>query len=338
MWTSGSGGADVPTPQLNTTATGALTGAAVGGGLGLIIGSTSGDAGEGLLVGSLAGGALGAGIGAKLQRDEEAKNLGSSQDRVIRQGEQIRQQDSEIKDLKKGSSDELRSFYDAPIKQPVLDPDRELTAHAKTRGLAASQRSARARLGSGGIEYLSPPSGSRKPLRYAASRERTEIPKSVLKDTKAEAIQPEKFARNETRPSSITVEKKSVVAKTVAASPDTVVNAGGLPPASVEKIDASAKSPAAESGDLANCQGALKEAERGLHAGSDADRLFYLRRAARLCPSEPSYHVELGKLYSTIGKSEDAKYELRQAIDLDPSNQVARDELSILENTAGGVH
>jgi tetratricopeptide (TPR) repeat protein len=274
-----------------------------------------------------------------MQRDDEGRTLGNSQDRVIRQGEQIKQQEMEIKDLKKGSSDELRSFYDAPIKQPVLDSDREFTAHAKTRAGVASARTARARFG-GGIEYLSAPSGNRKPVRYAASAAvpvRSEIPRSVLKDSKTTNFAPEKITRGEMPRPSLALTKTDGVEKTAAPKADTVVGSG-LPPASVEKIDASAKVNPPESGDLANCQGALKEAERGLHAGSDADRLFYLRRAARLCPSEPSYHVELGKLYSTIGKSDDAKYELRQAIDLDPNNQVARDELSIIENAGGGNH
>ena len=87
--------------------------------------------------------------------------------------------------------------------------------------------------------------------------------------------------------------------------------------------------------DEGDCLQATKEAERGLNASSDADRIFYLRRAARLCADEPAYHVELGKLYSEIGKHNDAKFEFRQAIDLDPDNQIARDELSILENSGG---
>ena len=87
--------------------------------------------------------------------------------------------------------------------------------------------------------------------------------------------------------------------------------------------------------DQGDCLQATKEAERGLNASSDADRIFYLRRAARLCADEPAYHVELGKLYSEIGKHSDAKFEFRQAIDLDPDNQIARDELSILENSGG---
>ena len=72
-----------------------------------------------------------------------------------------------------------------------------------------------------------------------------------------------------------------------------------------------------------DCKDAIKEAERALQATSEADRLFYIRRAARLCPKEPTYHLELGKSYSSFGKNDDAKFEFKQAIDLYPNNQIA---------------
>jgi Flp pilus assembly protein TadD len=72
--------------------------------------------------------------------------------------------------------------------------------------------------------------------------------------------------------------------------------------------------------------------QRAKNAVSDADRLFYYRRAVRLCSTEPGYHVEIGKLYINLGRIEDAKFEFKQAIDLDPSNQMARDQLSKLDS------
>jgi len=352
---------DVPRPT-NKTATGALTGAAVGGGLGLIVGSTSGDAGEGMLVGSLAGGALGAGIGAKLQKDDETR---AKEDTAIRQSESIKQQGSEINDLKKSETDELQSFYDAPIRQPVLEPSQELKeselreseikggvsagnklhASAKLANDPAARSGARARM-SNGIEYLSPPSGDRKPEPYGAGARSASVEsrtaslgssagtKTAVKKPIPKSVQADSFAIKEPAQ----VKEASVKTVKLGNTVTTTVASAGLPAAATETITdtSTAKEKTEEAPkDLANCKDALKEAERGLHAAADADRLFYLRRAARLCPTEPSYHVELGKLYSAIGKSEDAKYELRQAIDLDPNNQIARDELSIIENTGG---
>ena len=84
----------------------------------------------------------------------------------------------------------------------------------------------------------------------------------------------------------------------------------------------------------ASCIQAEKEAARATNATSDADRLFYLGRASRLCPTSDTYQVELGKVFAKIGKTQEAKNAFRKASDLNPQNDVARDELSILENSA----
>lgn len=83
----------------------------------------------------------------------------------------------------------------------------------------------------------------------------------------------------------------------------------------------------------ATCIQAEKEAARASNASSDADRLFYLGRASRLCPTSDTYQVELGKVFAKIGKVQEAKSAFRRASELNPQNDVAHDELSILENT-----
>ncbi|MFN8390645.1 MAG: hypothetical protein U0136_10175 [Bdellovibrionota bacterium] len=356
-------GIDVPAPQLNKTGTGAVTGAAVGGGLGLIVGSTSGNAGEGLLVGSLAGGALGAGIGAKMQNDEEKKSLDMNRDTVSRQGERINQQNLEIQDLRQNSSDRAM----APIAESnMLSSAPIMTPHSTTPRLAASKPTARARLGSsGGIQYLSRPSGTKSATPFREDGAMTSFGATTMAAAKSTVTTPTRVAMHsvaeQAPPTAKTVGavKKTSVATGGIMVPPTMKHsepvaeaapvvedrsaktvAGGLPPAATDLKASESTVASANTGkapkDTGSCKDAIKEAEHGLNAGSDADRLFYLRRAARLCPTEPSYHVELGKLYGAIGKNDDAKFELRQAIDLDPNNQVARDELSIIEN-AGTV-
>ncbi len=80
-----------------------------------------------------------------------------------------------------------------------------------------------------------------------------------------------------------------------------------------------------------SCVEAENEAQRAREATSDADRLFYYRRALRLCGESSNYHLETGKAYAAIDRIEDAAFEFRQAIDLDPNNQAAIQQLSILE-------
>ena len=84
----------------------------------------------------------------------------------------------------------------------------------------------------------------------------------------------------------------------------------------------------------ASCIQAEKEAARASNATSDADRLFYLGRASRLCPTSDTYQVELGKVFAKIGKVQEAKVAFKKAADMNPQNDAARDELSILENSA----
>lgn len=101
-----------------------------------------------------------------------------------------------------------------------------------------------------------------------------------------------------------------------------------LPQATEEGSTSKAGSPAPPSND--ECRQATSEVQRAKSAVSDADRLFYYRRAVRLCSSEPAYHVEIGKLYINLGRTEDAKFEFQQALDIDPRNQPARDQLDRL--------
>ena len=78
------------------------------------------------------------------------------------------------------------------------------------------------------------------------------------------------------------------------------------------------------------CGDADREAKRGHEATSDADRLFYFRRAIRLCPEKASYFVEVGKVYVNIGRTEDAQHEFNKALELDPENDEAQEQLSVI--------
>ena len=78
------------------------------------------------------------------------------------------------------------------------------------------------------------------------------------------------------------------------------------------------------------CEDAALEAKRGYNASSDADKLFYFRRAIRLCPANPEYFVEVGKVYMNIGRTEDAQHEFSKALELDPENAEAQEQLSMI--------
>lgn len=100
------------------------------------------------------------------------------------------------------------------------------------------------------------------------------------------------------------------------------------------KASSTGSLPAAETtipGDETQCAKADDEAGRGESAASDADRLFYYRRALRLCPNRAKFRVEIGKIYAGLGRVEDAEHEFRQALDAEPTNAEAKGQLKQLE-------
>jgi tetratricopeptide (TPR) repeat protein len=78
------------------------------------------------------------------------------------------------------------------------------------------------------------------------------------------------------------------------------------------------------------CEDADREAKRARTAASDTDKLFYYRRALRLCKTKPEYHIEIGRVYSSIGRREEAEFEFSRALEIDPDNREAQDELTML--------
>jgi len=127
--------------------------------------------------------------------------------------------------------------------------------------------------------------------------------------------------------SEVTESATKPVIKTPAALPPAVVDTTTLPQTDSEKVaKAAVQAPAGSP-----CEQAAGEAERARTATSDADKLFYYRRALKLCPTEVSYNIEIASVYSALGKNEDAQFYYRQALDLDPGNEQVLEQLSLLE-------
>jgi tetratricopeptide (TPR) repeat protein len=82
-----------------------------------------------------------------------------------------------------------------------------------------------------------------------------------------------------------------------------------------------------------DCQRADEEALRAKNSASEADQLFYFRRAIRLCPNEPRHHIQIGQVYAAIGRSEDAEGEFKKALELDPKSDDAKRQLSLIDDS-----
>lgn len=99
------------------------------------------------------------------------------------------------------------------------------------------------------------------------------------------------------------------------------------------KVSAAKAAPLAQ--DTTKCAKGQGEIKRAMTSASDSDKVFYLRRAILSCPEESSLRVDLAKVYGRLGLKEDAKREFTSVIEIDPSNETAQEELSIimLENS-----
>lgn len=340
---------------ISTVGATAAVGAALGGTAGLIIGSSTGNAGEGVILGSLTGAAVGGLIGNELEGIEE---IDAEQDDVLRRHEEIlKKQQREIEDLKRmGGSDQMAaaefpgntSSLRAPA--PVLAGKSNISS---TDLLGAS--SSTAGKGSAGLPpamrgrlkdeapkavgedtervYLQLPS---HPLPGNSAGEQTAsisqpAPK-VVRQPAPKLITPPKASKPAERAATPAPEKEREIASVPAKKPARAVAATSLAiPAKKEPMQTAALAPTKNEPTSNKCMLAESEAERARNAASDADKLFYYRRAIQLCPSAAVYHIEIGRVYIDIGRQEDAEFEFRRALDLDPDNRQAQDQLTLLQ-------
>ncbi len=81
---------------------------------------------------------------------------------------------------------------------------------------------------------------------------------------------------------------------------------------------------------ISGCENGKDEIKRATNSASDSDKVFYLRRAILACPDNSTLRVDLAKVYGRLGLKDDAKREFTSAIEIDPSNEAAQEELSII--------
>jgi hypothetical protein len=103
----------------------------------------------------------------------------------------------------------------------------------------------------------------------------------------------------------------------------------------LDKSENSKSEGALTAGKGRDCQDATKELAWAGERALPADKLFHLRRALRLCPEDPRYHLELAALYRSLGRDGDAIYEYHEVARIDPDNQEASKALKELGSSAG---
>lgn len=78
------------------------------------------------------------------------------------------------------------------------------------------------------------------------------------------------------------------------------------------------------------CREASNEMQQAEASQATAEKLYHYRRALRLCPENPALHTGLSKVYLELDRKDDAKYELQEALKLDPEYEPARDLLKTI--------
>lgn len=305
---------------ISTTGMATATGAAVGTGLGAIVGSQAGSAGGGMAIGALAGAATGAAIGMQFERQE--REIEHDRLKLERQEELLKANSARLEDYKRGA-DARGSLSSPAVNTPAGYRGSKRAVPYSSSEPEKSQR----------VEpKLVPITTPAKVV--ATERKRVEPALEVVEEKKlgedllAEA--PAKIVQ--TRPSS-TLPPPAGVEEPLKVPAGVEKSARVEAPAVVENTVARTTTPPPPLND-ADCTKASQEFSRAKSSVSDADRLFYLRRALRLCPSNAAYHVEVGKIYNRLGRTEDADHEFRQALDLEPNNTDAKKELAKLSESA----
>ena len=327
-----------------TTGYAAAAGGALGAGLGAIVGSQVGSAGAGLAIGAAAGAGAGAAIGNALEAND--KKMAAHDERLNRQDELIRAQRNEIASLRNVDRDTY----------PAASTGNGST-RGGVRGVAASNFADRSTgkgataLDTGGVRYASASeiaaAKSRAEGMANAQSSRAQLSSNYIKTASAStttaSVKPS-LPVSETRRGDTAKTDDSVSEKNLIDTPTSAISATGHESMVNSKID---KAPTTTSDDASDtttatvnttsktteCSNGEEEVAKADQASDSADKQFHLRRALRLCPTSAKYHVTLSDLYLTLNRRDDAIFEAKEALRLDPNDSVAAGKLTSLQKS-----
>lgn len=277
-----------------TTAIGAATGGVLGAGLGAIVGNQTGDPGTGLVIGGLAGAGAGAAVGNALEAQDQRMR---SQDEVLtRQEKTIQAQNAEINELRSMSSEDTRGRYAAS------------SAKGRTDQSNVSSR-----------DLIAPKSGARPYGESASSDRRAAAPSFGHEETREEVA-------------AIGISSGGVSSGGTAARMSNTVQQTGQ---QVERQPAQQGAASLNSaGSSVECQVAQQEHSKAARLSDNADRLFHIRRALRLCPNNADFHNSLGEVYLALNRQSDAEFEFKEALKLEPGHTAASGNLKLMHSAA----
>ncbi len=310
----------------------AATGGVIGAGLGAIVGHQTGSTIGGMAIGAVAGAGTGAMIGNSLDAQQ---NTLKSQDEVLqRQAQSIKAQRREIDELRRtgsdGSTKVLPSRSASQAKPSDPDHARLAAAYARAHPVRVGEVSSKKM--SASVETVSsykaaPP---QRVARAEASQRATALRRVIEIKEEVPVDKTETIDSSGVKERALPTGKEIPVvesAKTLAKSEDDVASSKGAYDWSKSPVSDNAETVATGSSE---CKGAPAEISQAEGSAETADKLFHYRRALRLCPDNAPYHVKLGDVYQSLNRPSDAAYEYREALNLDPQSNNAREKLAAL--------
>lgn len=322
-----------------TTAIGAATGGVIGAGLGAIVGNQAGSPGSGLAIGTVAGAGAGAAIGNALEAQQKAVR---TQDEALeRQQKMLAAQNAEIRELRNMPSDADSAIGSAMRSEAKINRNNRPASVAKLN--ADSSMSFTDQLNTGADRNFADSSlANRRSTSSSEARAaiKPQVVKSQTTGTQPHTVAPAKdkiaSALNEIEPDATDTNQVSAALATSTAASAAVTASNSLP-SGVKGLSEKDLAPASESAKIVSdsvvggeCGKGESEAQRAESSMEPADKLFYLRRAIRLCPSNASYHTRLANEYALLGRNEDAKASFEDALKLDSSLSEAKTGLANL--------
>jgi hypothetical protein len=358
----------VPAPEMDSTETGIATGVVIGAGIGALVGSTAGQPGTGAILGGVAGGTTGGVIGHALETQEKRIDIHDQKlgvDTTPTGGASIRSRlwsqsdELDFESNRPSGTKGIAAQYVAPvskshpsieestieIKRVPVDPVtlsstslpvRQIHQVERSKDKPVPQNSTIFARNNESLPIARTVSPGRETPRIELQKPRPELPKMqhvppVRRPTLSNNVESKKvndtFVARGTSDDSGKVTEKAhpqIASKTQSRA---MIEA---PVAASVSRENAIGSPARKPQEVSTCSKGKNEIQRARNAASDSDKVFYLRRAILACPQDSSLRVELGKVYSRLGLKDDARKEFNAALDHDPSNESAQDELSIM--------
>lgn len=289
------------------TGVGAATGGVIGAGLGAIVGNQVGSPGAGIAIGAAAGASAGAAIGNALQAQDE--RMAALEEQSNRREETIRSQNAELNQLRAMPRDSGSAGWNG-------------SAYGASSGSFAG---ASKKHDGAGVRQASP-----EEIAAARSRLRQDAmpaPRAQLNSELPSASVPTVTEVSQRQAAPVAASSSSISERNliVGVQPS-------LPPAQEAPVVDQVAAVSSSAPSSVDCNNAEVEVGKATAATDSADKLFHLRRALRLCPDNAPFHIQLGELYLSLNRQEDARYEYNEALRIDPSSEAATTGLERASN------